>query len=110
MISIHQNQFSDPKYDGAQVFYSGNHPQSEELAQCLQDAIVRTLQPDNKRQIKKSGEEIFLLSQAKVPAIMVECGFMSNPKELQKLKDEKYQKQLAAAILNGLLDYFKNRT
>ena len=110
LISIHQNQFTDPKYDGAQVFYSGNHPQSEELAQCLQDAIVRTLQPDNKRQIKQSGEEIFLLSQAKVPAIMVECGFMSNPKELQKLKDEKYQKQLAAAILNGLLDYFKNRT
>jgi N-acetylmuramoyl-L-alanine amidase len=110
LISIHQNQFSDPKYDGVQVFYSGNHPQSEELAQCLQDAIVRTLQPDNKRQIKQSGEEIFLLSQAKVPAIMVECGFMSNPKELQKLKDEKYQKQLAAAILNGLLDYFKNRT
>lgn len=110
LLSIHQNQFSDPKYDGAQVFYSGNHPQSKELAQCLQDAIVHALQLDNTRQIKQSGEEIFLLSQAQVPAVMVECGFLSNPAELQKLKDEDYQKQLAAAIVNGLLDYFKNRT
>ena len=110
LISIHQNQFYDPKYDGAQVFYSGNHLQSKELAQCLQDAIVHALQPYNSRQIKQSGEEIFLLDQAQVPAVMVECGFLSNPEELQKLKDTDYQKQLAAAIVNGLLDYFKNRT
>ena len=110
LISIHQNQFSDPRYDGAQVFFSGNHPQSKTLAQCLQQSIVKALQPKNTRQIKESGEEIFLLDQTKVPAVMVECGFLSNPEELTKLKDETYRKQLAAAIVNGLLDYFRNRT
>ncbi len=110
LISIHQNQFYDPRYDGAQVFYSDNHPQSEALAQCLQESIVKTLQPDNTRRIKESGEEIFLLNQTKVPAVMVECGFLSNPEELKMLKNETYRKQLAATIVNGLLDYFRNRT
>ena len=109
LLSIHQNQFSDPRYDGAQIFYSGNHPQSAFLAECLQNAIVRDLQPDNTRQTKQSGAEIFLLNQAQIPAVMAECGFMSNPAELKKLKDESYQQQLAASIANGLLDYFNNR-
>ena len=110
LISIHQNQFSDSRYYGAQVFYSGNHPRSKSLALCLQRSIVESLQPENTRQIKESGDEIFLLSQTRVPAVMVECGFLSNPEELEKLKDETYRKQLTAAIVNGLLDYFRNRT
>ena len=91
------------------MFYSGNHPQSKRLAQCLQNAIVQALQPENTRQIKQSGEEIFLLDQTQIPAVMVECGFLSNPEEREKLKDNIYRNQLAAAIVNGLLDYFNNR-
>lgn len=109
LLSIHQNQFSDPRYDGAQVFYSGNHPQSAVLAQCLQTAIVQQTQPDNTRQIQQSGAEIFLLHSAQVPAVMVECGFLSNPQELSKLKDDDYQQRLAAAIAAGLLNFLNNR-
>ena len=110
LISIHQNQFSDPRYDGAQVFYSGNHPQSAVLAQAIQEAVVKQTQPNNTRQIKQSGAEIFLLNNAQVPAVMVECGFLSHPQELQKLKDETYQQQLASAIAEGLLNFLDNRT
>lgn len=110
LLSIHMNQFSDPRYDGAQVFYSGNHPQSAVLAQCLQTAIVEKTQPDNTRQIKQSGDEIFLLHNAQVPAVMVECGFLSNPAELEKLRNDDYQQQLASAIAEGLLHFFNNRT
>ena len=109
-LSIHQNQFNDSHYDGAQVFYSGNHPQSAVLAQAIQDAVVKQTQPGNTRQIKQSGAEIFLLHHAQVPAVMVECGFLSNPQELKKLKDETYQHQLAAASAEGLLDFLNNRT
>lgn len=105
LLSIHQNKFSDPKYDGAQMFYSPNHPQSEILAQCLQDAFVAGLQPDNTRKIKQSGTEIFLLYQTKVPAVMAECGFLSNEAERDKLKTDAYQQQVAACIANGLLRY-----
>lgn len=110
LLSIHQNQFSDPQYDGAQVFYSGNHPQSAALAKAVQEAVVRRTQPGNTRQIKQSGAEIFLLNNAQVPAVMVECGFLSNPGEREKLKDETYQQQLASAIAEGLLNFLNNRT
>ncbi len=110
LLSVHMNQFSVSRYDGAQVFYSGNHPYSALLAQDIQDAIVRQTQPDNTRQIKQSGKEIFLLNQTQVPAVMVECGFLSNPQELEKLKNDSYQQQLASAIAEGLLNFLNNRT
>lgn len=109
-LSIHMNQFSVSRYYGAQVFYSGNHPQSAMLAQAIQDSIVKRTQPENKRQIKQSGQEIYLLHQTHVPAVMVECGFLSNPQELEKLKDDHYQQQLASAIAEGLLNFLNNRT
>lgn len=105
LLSIHQNKFTDPQYDGAQMFYSPNHPQSETLAQCLQDVFVAELQPDNTRKIKQSGTEIFLLYQTKVPAVMAECGFLSNEAERDKLKTDAYQQKVAACIANGLLHY-----
>ena len=110
LLSIHQNKFSDPQYDGAQMFYSPNHPQSESLAQCLQDAFVKNLQPENTRKIKQSGTEIFLLYQTKVPAVMAECGFLSNKAECEKLKTDAYQQQVAVCIANGLLQYFNMAT
>ena len=105
LLSIHQNKYTDPQYDGAQMFYSPNHPQSEALAQYLQDTFVAELQPDNTRKIKQSGTEIFLLYHTKVPAVMAECGFLSNEAERDKLKTDAYQQQVASCIANGLLRY-----
>ena len=107
LISIHQNHFTDPKYDGAQVFYSGNDPRSRLLADCIQEAIVTRLQPENTREIKQTGSNIYLLYHCKTPAVMVECGFLSNPAEVSRLKDEAYQKEMAFSVLCGILKYLE---
>ncbi len=104
-LSIHQNYFTDSRYSGAQVFYSGNNPESKIIADSIQKAVVCNLQPDNDRQIKKSGTEIYLLFNAKNPAVMVECGFLSNEKEAQLLSDDRYQSKMALSILQGLTQY-----
>ena len=106
-ISIHQNHFSESKYHGAQVFYSGNRPESAQLAETIRQNIVESLQPENKRENKVAGKNIYLMANANVPAVLVECGFLSNPQEAENLTTEAYQKDIAAAIYNGLLDYLQ---
>jgi len=107
-VSIHQNMFGVSSYWGSQVFYSGNNPESEILAKNVQQSIRELLQPNNKREIKKSGKSIYLLYYAEKPAILIECGFMSNGPELAKLKNEDYQKKLAFAIFCGINEYFNS--
>lgn len=105
VIAIHQNHFSVAKYSGAQVFYSGNHTNSELLASAIQASLVTHIQPDNARQIKKAGNGIYLLSHTQRPAVLVECGFLSNLEERQRLKSPAYQQRVAAAVFAGLSDY-----
>lgn len=109
-ISIHQNQFPQPSCQGAQIFYSQNRPESEKLAQVIQEAFQRNLQPDNNRQIKPAQNNLFLLYEAKIPAVMVECGFLSNPQEAQKLAETEYQEQVAFTIFDGLMGFLVNST
>ncbi len=106
-VSIHQNKFSQAKYYGTQVFYSGNHQSSRVLAQAVRESVVSLLQPENTRELKKGDSSVYLLSHATKPMILVECGFLSNPTELEKLKDSTYQGQLAFAVMGGVL---KGRT
>ncbi len=105
-VSIHQNHFSSSEYSGAQVFYSKNNPLSRKLAESIRLSIISCLQKSNTREIKQSGSEIYLLNNALAPAVMVECGFLSNWAETQKLKDEVYQQELAFAIAIGISDYY----
>lgn len=107
-ISIHQNYFEQSKYSGTQVFYSPNNTESEKLAEIMQKTIVDMLQNDNTREIKKADKTLYLLHNAQKPAIMVECGFMSNEKELALLKSDDYQKQMALSITNGILKYLES--
>ena len=106
-VSIHQNHFAQAKYHGAQVFYSGNDARSEQLAQSIQTSVISLLQPENARQIKKSGTEIYLLYHAVRPAVMVECGFLSNPGETVLLKTPEYQTQMALAVFHGIIDFLQ---
>lgn len=106
-LSIHQNYFTQSKYSGAQVFYSGGNSESKAIAETLQKSIVSAIQNDNIRKVKQSGNEIYLLYHATTPAVMVECGFMSNPGEALLLCDEEYQKKMAFAIVSGITDYLK---
>lgn len=104
-ISIHQNQFTDEKYSGAQMFYCPKVAASEQLARIMQKQFVSKLQPDNTRETKPVGDELFLLNNAKCPAVMIECGFLSNHEEAAKLEDENYQKQVAFTIFSGISEY-----
>ena len=97
-VSVHQNYYTQSKYSGTQVFYSVNNPDSEKLAGSIQNSVVTLLQPDNNRQIKPSGTSIFLLHNATVPSVLVECGFLSNPQETERLKNEDYRRQMALAV------------
>ena len=94
LISIHQNTFSDGRYSGAQVFYN---LQGEDLARCLQSSLVKSLNPDSKR-ISKPADGVYLMQHIDCPAVLVECGFLSNPEEEAKLRDETYQKKLCCVI------------
>lgn len=102
-ISIHCNKFPSAECKGLQVYYSPNHPYSKEAAQAVQTSAVTLLQPDNKRLPKQADSSIFLLNRATQPAILIECGFLSNPEEAQSLADGEYQKKLALSILLPLI-------
>lgn len=108
-ISIHQNQFTDPVYSGAQMFYSATDSRSETLAKSLQDSFKELIQPDNDREIKLCGKELFLCYFSENPTVMVECGFLSNPEEAALLNTEEYQQKVAMTIFKGLTDYLNKQ-
>ena len=109
-VSIHQNKFPQQSCRGTQVYYSGNDPGSEALARTVADSVKKYLQPDNKREIKRAGAEIFVLDRCTVPAILIECGFLSNPEEFEKLKTEEYKKTLACTIAASVASYVTSET
>lgn len=105
-ISIHQNKYSIEKYSGTQVFYSPKtKEESSLLAQSIQDSIVNTLQKDNTRQIKECGTSVYLMYNAVKPAVLVECGFLSNYEETKLLNTPEYQKKIAFCIAMGIQNY-----
>ena len=106
IISIHQNKFSDSKANGSQIFFSPNTEKSKLLAQSVKYSINSLLQTGNDRECKAAGKDIYLLKNTNRPAVIVECGFISNFTECQKLKNDDYQKQMSFAITTGLLDYY----
>ncbi len=107
-VSIHQNHFSVAKYDGAQVFYSASHPSSVTAATAVREKILSLVQPNNKRELKQATDSIFLLRRTTKPAILVECGFLSNPQECEKLQQTSYRQQMAFAIAAGLLEVYQS--
>jgi len=104
-ISIHQNKFGDSSQRGTQVFYGPHHPGSELLAETIQRNVVTMLQPENRRQHKEGGSGLFIIYQARSPAVLVECGFLSNPEDARNLSDPQYQAQLAFAIFGSVMEY-----
>ena len=106
IISIHQNKFSESKYHGTQIFYSPNNPKSKQLADSIKYSVKGLLQPDNERECKKADSGIYLLKNTNNPAVIVECGFISNGEECKNLLDSQYQKQIAFSITAGFLSYY----
>ena len=108
VVSIHQNKFDSVKYSGAQLFYSENNTESADLAERIRTAVVMLLQHDNTRELKPADEDIYILDNATVPAVIVECGFLSNDRERELLVTQEYQSEMAYAIAMGIIDYCNN--
>lgn len=104
-LSIHQNQFTDSRYSGAQMFYSRRNSEGERLAASMQRQFVSLLQPENQRETKPVDDELYLLDKTDTPTVMIECGFLSNPDEAAKLEEEGYRRQVAFTVMTGVLDY-----
>ena len=108
LVSIHMNAFPEAKYSGLQVYYSKNDPTSKMLADEIQKLAREFLQPQNTRKIKPAGENIYLLDRLSCPAVLIECGFLSNPEECTNLSNEEYQKKLAFSIYLSIVNYLNN--
>ncbi len=109
IISIHQNKFEQSKYHGTQIFYSNNNSQSALLADEIKKSVISLLQPENKRETKAADKNIYLLYNCENPAVIVECGFISNPSELNLLKDDEYQGEIALSIFNGFMNHYSKQ-
>ena len=105
-LCIHQNNYTDPQYFGGQMFYNNNNPDNRTLAQIMQNRFA-TLQPGNDREIKLSGEELFLLKSNPNPSLLIECGFLSNPKEEALLATDEYRQQTVFTIYCGLIEFLE---
>ena len=103
-ISIHMNAFPQAQYSGTQVWYGTKDPLSESVAASIQKNAL-LLQPENHRKIKEAGSNIYLLDKITAPCVLVECGFLSNPAEAERLSDPDYQKALAFMIFSGIAEY-----
>ena len=101
-ISIHMNAFPAPQYSGMQVWYGTGHPLSAEVAGSIQ-AASSAIMPDNHRRIKAAGSNIYLLNRIQSPAVLVECGFLSNPAEAERLSREAYRYAVAAVVFAGVM-------
>ena len=104
MISIHMNKYEDPKYYGWQTFYSKSSEQGKMLAECIQESIKETTGVENEREALKI-EGIKIIDKTTIPVVIVECGFLSNQAECEKLQDPTYQSQLVQGIINGIGSY-----
>lgn len=104
LVSIHQNSFPDPRYSGAQVFY-GLSGQSREWGEFIQEVLRISLDPGNNRAAKPIPDSVYLMNHISCPAVLVECGFMSNGAEASLLVTASYQKKIAAALAGACIQY-----
>lgn len=107
LISIHQNEFPSAVVSGAEVMYSDNDD-SKALGLITQDNLVTLLDSSNRRVARPAPKELLLTSSVECPTILVECGFMSNPQEVQKLASNDYQLKLAAILAGSYIQFLNN--
>lgn len=107
VVSIHQNSYHEEYVKGAQVFYYSTSENSKQLAEVIQEQL-RSLDPDNRREAK-GNDSYFLLKKTSKPIVIVECGFLSNREEAEKLSSALYQEKMAWNIHMGIMKYLNRR-
>ncbi|MBE3577503.1 MAG: N-acetylmuramoyl-L-alanine amidase [Limnochordales bacterium] len=103
-LSVHANAFPESKWHGAQVFYQRGSEEGRRLAEAIQAELVRMLPPNRRRAL---AGDFRVLRETKMPAVIVEVGFLSNPQEAARLADPNYRQRLAEAIFSGLIRYYR---
>lgn len=107
LVSIHMNTYPSPNCQGLQVYYAPASPEGRTLAEKVQARVRADLQPDNRRAVKAAGENIYLLHHATLPAVLIECGFLSSPEECKKLSSSDYQRELSFSIFCAIIEYIE---
>lgn len=105
-ISIHLNSFEQRQYYGAQTFYPSGHNDSLKLAQIIQEELRIGLDKDNNRKANENKRDLLIMRNVKLPTVLIECGFLSNDREAELLKDKTYQDKIAMSIYSGLIKFF----
>ncbi len=106
LVSVHMNSFGDARYSGLQVYFTEGNDESRRLAQSIQSTVHNELQTENNRTVK-SGKNIYLLEKSASTSVLIECGFLSNKEECEKLSRKEYQKQLSFSIVCGIIEFMK---
>ena len=103
-ISIHMNSYGDARYSGLHAYYAPGNEESERLAHTIQNKVREDTQPTNNR-VPKPGKNMYLLENLENTAVLIECGFLSNIEECEKLSQKEYQKELSFSIVCGIIEY-----
>ena len=104
-VSIHLNKIPQEEYWGWQTFYKSDSADGQKLAISLQNGLNEAIQKENKR-VPMQIDNVYIIKHVEIPTVIVECGFLSNPKEEQLLLTDEYQNKLAWGIYTGIMDYF----
>ena len=107
-VSIHLNKFENEKYKGYKTFYNKKNEKSERLAKLIQENLKQTMKDKNKRE-SLSIKNKYLMDNLKIPAVIIECGFLSNKEDLENLIQEEYQKKIAWGIYLGIMEFFEEK-
>ena len=106
-VSIHMNKIPETQYSGWQSFYNSKNEKGKLLAESIQSALNKTIDISNDR-LPKSISNVYLVDHVEIPLALIECGFLSNSKELNLLTQDDYQDKLAWGIYTGINDYFNS--
>ena len=106
-VSIHMNKIPETQYDGWQTFYNVKNDDGKKLAETIQNSLNSAINRKNTR-VPKSISNVYIIEHVEIPTALIECGFLSNPNELNLLTTEDYQDKLAWGIFMGINDYFKS--
>lgn len=108
LVSIHQNSFTQPSVHGAQTFFNGKSEDGKLLARAIQSTIKHYTDETNKREAK-SNTNYYVLKATEMPAVIVECGFLTNPEEEERLNSKAYQQRMALGIYLGIVKYYEQK-